>query len=81
MQSYFSFAAVRPEMAIGLGVTREPIQLRRATQGTRVVGVANAKLDMTDKLRDYGERLAKELRNISGYIFKSRSPSCGMERV
>jgi uncharacterized protein YbbK (DUF523 family) len=32
-------------------------------------------------LRDYGREIAPELQHISGYIFKSRSPSCGIGDV
>ncbi len=78
---YFKFVAVCPELAIGLGVPREPIRLRRTAHGVRVLGTASADLDVTDALREYGVRMAHELSQISGYIFKSRSPSCGMERV
>ena len=68
-------------MAIGLGVPREPIQLRGAPDDIRVVGTATPELDVTQKLRDYGAEMAGRLANISGYILKSKSPSCGMERV
>lgn len=81
LNKYFDFVAVCPEMAIGLGVPREPIQLIADAGQIRVVGTRKRSLDVTEKLRDYGREMARELTAISGYIFKSRSPSCGMERV
>ena len=78
---FFKCVSVCPELAIGLGVPREPIQLRGSPQRIRVVGTVTPDLDVTDQLREYGARMAQELSDISGYIFKSRSPSCGMERV
>ncbi len=72
---------VCPEIAIGLGVPREPIRLQGKPRSIRVVGVKNPQLDVTDKLRAYGTKQAEELERVSGYILKSKSPSCGMERV
>lgn len=81
LTKYFRFVPVCPEMAIGLGVPRQPVQLVGRPDDIRVIGARNKDLDVTDKLRAYGKRMAQELPAISGYIFKSRSPSCGMERV
>jgi len=81
LSRYFEFVPVCPEVAIGLGVPREPIQLVGKPGSIRVVGTSNRDLDVTQALRDYGELMAHKLKQISGYILKSRSPSCGMERV
>jgi len=77
----FEFRPCCPEVAIGLGVPREPIQLVRTGQGIRIRGVNNPDIDVTRKLVDYGNRIAREFADICGYIFKARSPSCGMEGV
>ena len=47
----------------------------------RVLGVKNSALDVTDRLGDCGVKVARGMDDVCGYIFKSRSPSCGMERV
>ncbi len=79
---FFEFVPVCPEMAIGLGVPRAPIHLVGDPAAPRAVGVHNPDLDVTDRLTDYGRTMGRELAaTISGYILKSRSPSCGMERV
>jgi uncharacterized protein YbbK (DUF523 family) len=77
----FEFRPCCPEVAIGLGVPREPIQLVRTGQGICIRGVNNPDIDVTRKLEDYGNRIAREFADICGYIFKARSPSCGMEGV
>lgn len=77
----FEFVPVCPEVAIGMGVPRPPIRLVGDPLSPRAVGVKDAALDVTEALRDYGRRKAAELESISGYIFKSRSPSCGMQGV
>ncbi len=78
---YFGLVSVCPEMAIGLGVPREPIRLQGDPENPRVVGVRTAALDVTEPLHAYGRRMASELGPISGYVFKSKSPSCGLFRV
>ncbi|MBI3900475.1 MAG: DUF1722 domain-containing protein [Gammaproteobacteria bacterium] len=70
-----------PEMAIGLGVPRPPIQLVGDPAAPRAVGVVDPSLDVTQSLAAYGRQTAHRLDDISGYLLKSRSPSCGMERV
>jgi uncharacterized protein YbgA (DUF1722 family)/uncharacterized protein YbbK (DUF523 family) len=77
----FEFVPVCPEVAIGLGVPRPPIHLIGTTEAPRAVGRDDPALDVTAKLLAYGRTVARELDDISGYIFKSRSPSCGMAHV
>lgn len=78
---FFEFVPVCPEVAIGMGVPRPTIRLVGDAHAPRAVGVKDAALDVTDELIRYGRRQARELDDLTGYIFKSRSPSCGMERV
>lgn len=77
----FECVPVCPEVAIGLGVPRAPIRLVGDPHAPLALGVDDPTLDATGKLSAYGARMAHELDGISGYIFKSRSPSCGMRGV
>ena len=82
LSEVFEFVPVCPEMAIGLGVPREPIRLVAGKgEPVRVVGVRNPDKDVTDDLHAYGRQMAAELPDLHGYILKRGSPSCGMERV
>jgi len=78
---YFEMIPFCPEVAIGLGVPRPPIRLMNKGGEVRVVGVDDPALDVTDGLVAYGQTVAGRLNDVSGYIFKRGSPSCGMERV
>ncbi len=78
---FFEWVPLCPEMAIGLGVPRPPIRLVGSPSAPRAVGVKDPSMDVTGKLAAYGKQQARKLNDISGYIFKSKSPSCGMERV
>jgi len=77
----FEFVAVCPEVAIGLGVPRSPIQLVQLGESVRVRGVEDSHVDVTERLHAYGRSLVAELGEVSGYIFKARSPSCGLSDV
>lgn len=81
LDRYFTLVPVCPEVAIGLGVPRPPIQLVGDAQQPRAIGVHDPTLDVTEALRTFGCKAATELIDISGYLFKSGSPSCGTERV
>ena len=78
---YFDFKPFCPEVAIGLGIPRPPIRLVKIGDQIRVLGVKDPEQDVTDDLSDYAQQVADDCVNFSGYIFKSKSPSCGMERV
>lgn len=78
---YVEFVPLCPEVAIGMGVPRPPIQLVGDATAPRARGVADETLDVTQALSACGQRMARELGDISGYVFKSRSPSCGVDRV
>jgi uncharacterized protein YbgA (DUF1722 family)/uncharacterized protein YbbK (DUF523 family) len=78
---YFELVPVCPEVAIGMGVPREAIRLEGDPEAPRAVGVKTPALDPTDALRGYGREMAAQLGDLSGYVFKSKSPSCGLWRV
>ena len=81
LSEYFELVPVCPEVAIGLGTPREPIRLVGDADRPRAVGVKTGGLDVTEALEAYGLEMGRELNDISGYILKRASPSCGMERV
>jgi uncharacterized protein YbgA (DUF1722 family)/uncharacterized protein YbbK (DUF523 family) len=78
---YFQFKPICPEVGIGLGVPRKPIRLVGDPMQPRAVGVDNPNIDVTEKLKEYGEKALPHLTNICGYIFTKGSPSCGVFRV
>lgn len=79
---FVNFVPVCPEMEIGLGTPRETIHLVREIGGMRLKGTQSG-ADHTDAMQQYAELKARELEklDLSGYILKKDSPSCGMERV
>jgi uncharacterized protein YbgA (DUF1722 family)/uncharacterized protein YbbK (DUF523 family) len=70
-----------PELAIGLGVPRPAIHWLNLNGKVRVVGVNDSTQDYTDKLYQLVAQYHASLAQLDGYIVKSKSPSCGQERV
>lgn len=80
LSQYFDFQTLCPEMAIGLGTPRRAIRLVRDEDLIRVIA-SDGSFEVTDQLKEYGEKTSPLLTKFSGYIFCAKSPSCGMERV
>lgn len=81
LADFFEFKPFCPEVAIGLGTPRPPIRLVKTADGIHVRGAKDTTQDVTEQLADYGRKITDRQHDICGYIFKSCSPSCGMERV
>ena len=74
-----TWVPVCPEVEVGMGVPREPIVL---IDDGRLLGVETGR-DSTAAMQEYAaERVARlHDENLSGYVFKSKSPSCGIASV
>lgn len=76
--------SVCPEVELGMGVPREPIQLRGMHDGdhVRLVGVRSGE-DWTERMRAWSVGRVRELQamRLCGYVLKARSPSCGPRDV
>ncbi|WP_342245252.1 YbgA family protein [Pseudomonas sp. OTU5201] len=81
LAEHFDFVPLCPEVAIGLGIPREPIRLVGDAVAPRAVNSREPQRDHTEALAEFGEIMATQLDDISGYIFMQKSPSCGLERV
>ena len=81
LSQWFTFLPFCPEVAIGLGVPRPTIRLQGPRAAPRAVMPAADNRDVTAQLRACACTTVQTHGYISGYIFKAKSPSCGMERV
>jgi len=78
---YFEFHPFCPELAIGLGVPRNPIHLVHTDQGVRCQSVHSPYRDVSGALRDYARQFSRQQTNLCAYIVKRGSPSCGIHAV
>lgn len=80
MRSAMELRPFCPEVAIGLGVPREPIRIVETAAGARAKDSETQQRDHTDALQDYARAVA-QTEPLSGYILVKGSPSCGYQRV
>jgi uncharacterized protein YbbK (DUF523 family) len=83
------WVSVCPEVEVGMGVPREPIQLVRDRAGVRS-GAETVRLTGVQSQEDWTDRMDRWARDrvadlaasgISGFVLKARSPSCGPASV
>jgi uncharacterized protein YbbK (DUF523 family) len=78
LNQLFDFMPVCPEVGIGLDVPRPPVQLVSFHAKIRAIGIDDRKIDITEQLEGYAHQQIDQFQNVSGFIFKSKSPSCGL---
>lgn len=78
----FVWVPVCPETEFGMPVPRERIQLEGDPARPRLM-TEQTRIDLTERMQAWCDRRTTELAtsSLDGFIFKSRSPSCGMARV
>ncbi len=79
---YVDWVSVCPELEVGMGVPREAVRLVGSASKPRMVGIDSGE-DWTGRMESYASKRVAQLGKLDlcGYILKSKSPSCGMERV
>jgi uncharacterized protein YbbK (DUF523 family) len=86
---HVEWVPVCPEVEVGMGTPREPIQLVAREDGVpsagarvRLLGVTSGD-DWTARMHAWASARADALRRLqlSGFILKARSPSCGIRDV
>jgi uncharacterized protein YbgA (DUF1722 family)/uncharacterized protein YbbK (DUF523 family) len=79
---HVNYVPVCPETESGLPVPREAMRLVGDIDDPRLVTI-RTRVDHTQRMKNWGIQKLNQLEseNLCGFIFKSRSPSSGMERV
>src|SRR4030043_160568 len=79
---YAEYVPVCPEVECDLGVPRESMHLEGDPDSPRLVTI-RTKEDMTERMIQWARKRVIDLEkeDLCGFIFKSDSPSSGMERV
>ena len=79
---FVEFVPVCPEVECGLPIPRESMHLAGDPESPRLV-TTRTRIDHTERMVNWARKRVRELEkeNLCGFIFKSNSPSSGMERV
>ena len=83
--AHVEWVPVCPEVEVGMGTPREPVRLVRPNRSSSRLLMVSTRTatDYTDRMNSWAARRVEELasEDLSGYVLKKDSPSCGMERV
>jgi len=76
---HMEWIPVCPEVELGLGAPREAMRLVGDPHAPRLLTITTG-VDYTDAMHRFAQQRVRELEslNLSGCIFKARSPSCGI---
>ncbi|MHB0914335.1 MAG: YbgA family protein [Thermoleophilia bacterium] len=79
---FVDWVPVCPEVETGLGIPREAMRLIGSPDDPRLM-TRSSGVDHTDRMQRWAQGCLRQLEQeeLSGFIFKSRSPSSGMARV
>jgi uncharacterized protein YbgA (DUF1722 family)/uncharacterized protein YbbK (DUF523 family) len=79
---FVDWVPICPEMEVGMGVPRESVRLVGAVHAPRMIAERSGR-DWTEAMNSFAAKRSEDLTtlNLSGYVFKKDSPSCGVERV
>ena len=79
---YVQWVPVCPEVEIGLPTPRETLRLVGEPDAQRLVFSKSGE-DITERMKSWAQKRVVELEkeDLSGFIFKAKSPSSGMARV
>jgi uncharacterized protein YbbK (DUF523 family) len=80
LKPFVNFIPVCPETEIGLGIPRNPIRIVMVKGKLHLYQPATDK-NLTRQMIQFTKRYLASLKDIDGFILKSRSPSCGINRV
>jgi uncharacterized protein YbgA (DUF1722 family)/uncharacterized protein YbbK (DUF523 family) len=82
LAEHFTFVKVCPEEEVGMGTPRPTVRLEGHRDDPRMIDPASGH-DWTRPMTKFAARRAREMGadDLSGFIFKSKSPSCGVFRV
>lgn len=79
---FFALVPICPEVGCGLPVPREAMRLEGEQDAPRLMTI-QTRIDRTGQMLDYCAAKVREMEKmeLSGFVFKERSPSCGAAAV
>ena len=82
LEPHVEWIPVCPEVEAGFGTPRESMHLVDDLEQPRFITISSNK-DQTDHMSQYAKKRVRDLQalNLSGYVFKKDSPSCGIRHV
>ena len=82
LSQYVDWISICPEAEAGLGTPRDPMHLIGTPSAPRLLTIATH-IDHTHTMTQFSHQriTARDVQALAGYVFKSKSPSCGIEHI
>ncbi|MGC9443806.1 MAG: YbgA family protein [Candidatus Methanospirareceae archaeon] len=80
LEPYVDYIKVCPEVAIGLGIPRDPIRIIKRKDEKRLIQ-PKTQDDLTEKMNSFTTGFISSLPAVDGFIFKSKSPTIGLRGI
>lgn len=77
---YFEYTSMCPELEIGMGVPRKTVRLVGDLKNPEMIEPSTG-TNWTSKMDTYSKKKTSKLGDLSGFLFKKGSPSCGVFRT
>ncbi|MCM8762620.1 MAG: DUF523 and DUF1722 domain-containing protein [Candidatus Omnitrophica bacterium] len=77
LKRYVDYIDFCPELEIGLGVPRKEITIVDENGSKKLIQIKTG-IDLTEKFLRYSEKVVNSIKGVDGFLFKSKSPSCGV---
>ena len=78
LASRVTLVPVCPEVEIGLGVPRKPINLVKYENGVKVIQDETG-YDLSEEMVSFSQGYLRFVGDVDAFVLKSKSPSCGLE--
>jgi uncharacterized protein YbgA (DUF1722 family)/uncharacterized protein YbbK (DUF523 family) len=78
LEDYVEFVPVCPEVEIGLGIPRDPLRIVRQNDNLHLIQPVTS-LDLTKNMEAFSKRFLSSLKDVDGFILKSKSPSSAIK--
>lgn len=81
LSEYVEFKTACPEVGIGLSTPRPAIRMVAHgddVEQVKVIATDQPQIDHAPQLKNYAQTIQPQFRDISGFIFMQKSPSCGL---
>lgn len=81
LEKFANITGFCPELAMGLGVPREPIRILENKNGKQILVNSNDGSDLSNLSDEAFKQILTEMGDMDGVIFQKKSPSCGTDGV
>lgn len=77
LKKFADLIPVCPEVGIGLGIPRNPLVLTRNGDDVCLVDTKTGE-DFSRRMNEFAHSFIADLKDVDGFLMKSKSPSCGV---